>query len=299
MSDTAKRIVLFLGITFVVTYVLEIFVMGISALGVVIFIPLGAMIVTRIATGEGFEDMWVRPRFKTNLRYYILSWILPILFILAGTVLYFVLFPAKFDQNLGYMAELYKAQGVDADAATLQSIMSTQLIVALLISPLINAISCAFEEWGWRGYLLPKLTEIMKPIWAVLLSGLIHGLWFLPLVCLGYNYGVGYAGFPYLGIAAMCVFIVAISVFLSYVTYRTRSFLPAALARGAINAFASIGLYYLYASSEIEPFIGPAPTGIIGGAAFIIAAVVFAMLIIKRTKSGKLIRPMEDEKSAA
>jgi membrane protease YdiL (CAAX protease family) len=294
MSDTTKRILLFLGITFIVAYVLEIAVMGISAVGVVIFIPLAAMIVTRIATGEGFEDMWIKPQFKSNLRYYIMAWILPVLFILVGTVLYFVLFPAKFDQNLGYMAELYKAQGVEADAATLQGIMSTQLIVALFISPLINTVSCAFEEWGWRGYLLPKLTEKMKPIWAVLLTGLISGLWYLPLVVMGYNYGTAYAGFPYWGIIAMCLFIAVIGVFLSYITYRTRSFLPAALARGAINAFASVGLYYLYSSAEIDVFLGPAPTGIIGGAAFIIAATVFAVLIIKKTKKGTLIRPLDE-----
>lgn len=47
----------------------------------------------------------------------------------------------------------------------------------------LSVLPFAFgEEWGWRGYLLPRLP---LGVWsALLLSGLIHGLWHAPILLL-------------------------------------------------------------------------------------------------------------------
>jgi len=37
------------------------------------------------------------------------------------------------------------------------------------------------EEFGWRGYLLPKIQQKQSPFITSLIVGLIHGLWHLPL----------------------------------------------------------------------------------------------------------------------
>jgi uncharacterized protein len=43
------------------------------------------------------------------------------------------------------------------------------------------------EEYGWRGYLLPRLLPLGE-VRASVLSGLIWGLWHLPLIMAGLNY---------------------------------------------------------------------------------------------------------------
>jgi membrane protease YdiL (CAAX protease family) len=37
------------------------------------------------------------------------------------------------------------------------------------------------EEFGWRGFALPRLLEIRSPMGASLILGAVHGLWHLPL----------------------------------------------------------------------------------------------------------------------
>lgn len=101
-----------------------------------------------------------------------------------------------------------------------------------------------------------------------------NGLWHAPVIALGHNYGLGYPGFPCTGIAAMCVFCVAFGLLLMWLTMKTGSSLPAAVAHGAINGVASLGL--LVSADGGNPFVGPLPTGIIGGAPILIAgAIVF------------------------
>lgn len=95
-------------------------------------------------------------------------------------------------------------------------------------------------------------------------NGIIWGLWHAPLTIIGHNYGLDYPGFPYMGILAMCLFCTVIGILFSYVTIKTGSCLPAALAHGALNGFASAPSLFTKAGFG-NPIIGPLSTGIIGG----------------------------------
>jgi membrane protease YdiL (CAAX protease family) len=162
-------------------------------------------------------------------------------------------------------------------------------IVLMLLSPFLNFIPAFGEEWGWRGYLLPKVAERMKFLPATLLTGFIWGIWHAPIVVAGHNYGFGYSGYPWLGIVAMCIFCIVAGILLSYLTLRTKSCLPAALAHGAINGTAALGmLFYNYPayleSSSLElvnRFVGPMPTGIIGAITYIAVAVWIVIKVCK------------------
>ena len=136
----------------------------------------------------------------------------------------------------------------------------------------MNFITCFGEEWGWRGYLLPKMAEKLPMIPMLLINGVIWGLWHAPITAIGHNYGVGYPLFPFTGIAAMCFFCIVMGIFLSYVTMKTKSCVPAILGHGAINSIAGIGMFFTVDGGN--PFLGPAPTGFIGAIPFIIVAVI-------------------------
>lgn len=88
----------------------------------------------------------------------------------------------------------------------------------------------------------------------------------------------------------MCVFCVVCGIFLSYVTIRTGSCLAAAFGHGALNALA--GASTIFAAAGVSPFIGPSPTGIIGGCGFIFVAIFMLFDLRRREVRGELVVPI-------
>jgi membrane protease YdiL (CAAX protease family) len=80
----------------------------------------------------------------------------------------------------------------------------------------------------------------------------------------------------------MCVFCIVLGIFLSYVTLKTGSCIPAILAHGAINGIAAIGIYFTFDGGN--PFIGPAPTGVIGIIPFVLVAIPMVIYLMKNEK---------------
>lgn len=301
---STERIILYLVITFLLTYAVEIFVIAPFAGSTdfneatiaqllttgVMFIPAYSVIMTRLFTKESFrkEELYLSLNLRGNLKYYGLAWFGFALLIVLGSALYFLIFPKQFDPNLGYVAALLEGQAEgEVTTEALKSVMSLQIVIGILFSPVLNFLFCLGEEWGWRGYLLPKLLEKFPVTAALLLEGVIWGLWHAPLTVLGHNYGVGYPGFPVVGILAMCCFCIVIGIILSYVTIKTRSCIPAVLGHAMINGFSGTGIYFTSLENPYNVFLGPASTGLIGGAGFIVLAVVL------------LIRLHRDEKRKA
>ena len=78
------------------------------------------------------------------------------------------------------------------------------------------------------------------------------------MIAMGHNYGTGYPTAPWGGILAMIVFCIVCGTFLSYLTIRTGSALPAAIGHGALNAFAAAPAYFM-ASGVYNPFLALFP----------------------------------------
>ncbi|MBR3600793.1 MAG: CPBP family intramembrane metalloprotease [Lachnospiraceae bacterium] len=289
-----KRILIYVVSTFLLTWIYCIAVIypmmngetlsGVPAVmtqflvAAAMFVPAIGVLVTRLVTKEGLKNAWVRPNLKGNIKTYLLAYFGPAVLTILGAVFYFVIFQGTFDPECGYMGLTLEAAGTPAETipVPLSTLMLIQAVQAIFLGPILNFVTCFGEEWGWRGYLVPKLSEKFSTIPMLLISGLIWGLWHAPLTIVGHNYGVGYAGFPFTGILAMCLFCIVMGVFLSYVTLKTKSCIPAVLGHGAINGFAAIGMYFTKDGGN--PFVGPAPTGVVGMIPFVIAAVV---MIIK------------------
>ena len=248
------------------------------------FFPAIGVVLTRLITREGFKDTWLRPNLKKNMRYYLLAWFGPGVLTFLGAALYFLLVPGSFDPDCGYMKRTMEAAGMpyEAQAVPMDLLMMIQTVQALFLAPVLNFITCFGEEWGWRGYLLPKVSRHFSTVPTLLITGIIWGLWHAPLTIIGHNYGLGYWGFPFTGVAMMCVFCIVLGVFMSYVTLKTKSCIPAILAHGAINGIGAIGIYFTRDGGN--PFVGPAPTGIIGLIPFIIVAVIMAIHLQKEER---------------
>jgi uncharacterized protein len=61
------------------------------------------------------------------------------------------------------------------------------LALAATVGSAISALAAAGEEIGWRGYMLTRLITAGVPR-PVLVSGLVWGLWHLPLILVGFIY---------------------------------------------------------------------------------------------------------------
>ncbi len=242
------------------------------------FFPTIASMLARLLSGEGFRDHALHFRFKGHIRHYLLSWLGPGLLVIVGAGVYFLLCPGKLDLTAGYLRQIMAVQGNPYDAQTLpmSTLLTIQAVQAVFLGGIVNLIPALGEEWGWRGYMYPRLTERMGRVPALVLGGVIWGLWHAPITAIGHNYGLGYPGFPWMGIGAMCVFCITLGILLWWLTEKTGSVIPAAIAHGAINGAAALGT--LFTADGGNPFVGPAPTGILGGLPFLILAVLVLIL---------------------
>lgn len=296
-----KRALVYVLITFVLTWVYCLLVVypiadgeslsGVPALitqltvAAAMFFPAIGVVLTRLITKEGFRNAWLKPNLKNNLRFYLLAWFGPAILTFAGMGIYFLLFPDHLDLSFSYMKSIMAVAGTpyEAQAVPMDLLMTIQCVQAVFLAPALNFVTCFGEEWGWRGYLLPKVSKHFSTIPTLLITGIIWGLWHAPMTIIGHNYGLGYWGFPFTGIAMMCVFCIVVGIFLSYVTLKTKSCVPAILGHGAINGIAAIGIYFTRDGGN--PFVGPAPTGIIGMIPFILVAITMIAQLVKSEKT--------------
>ena len=97
------------------------------------------------------------------------------------------------------------------------------------------------EEWGWRGYMMPKLMQIMNKPAAIVVGGIIWGLWHAPLTVSGHNFGTEYKFYPWLGILLMCIYCILVNALLTLLAERTKSIYPASFCH-MINNNLSFGV---------------------------------------------------------
>jgi membrane protease YdiL (CAAX protease family) len=94
----------------------------------------------------------------------------------------------------------------------------------------IAMIFGAGEELGWRGYLQGRLIQELGLSRGIICLGLMWSFWHLPVLLVGYNYPEN----ALLGAFILSpILLVAASFYMAWLTLRTQSFWPAALAHGA------------------------------------------------------------------
>jgi len=280
----SRRIRLFLGIAFGIAWLLALVIAltgglinstelvpesGITLALILVVMgymwaPTLAHVLTRWITKEGWQNVGLYPRFKEALPFWVVAWLAPAALTILGALLYFIIFPSTFDTDFTILNDLMAATE-NAEEVEPWVMVMIQVGASILSAPLVNSIFTFGEEFGWRGYLLQKLLP-MGTRKAMIVLGVIWGVWHWPLVAMGHNYGLDYAGAPWLGMVVTLWFTFSTGVFLSFVTLRGKSVWPAVVGHAAINGIANIGV--LFVKGQPNPLLGPLPVGLVGSAVY-------------------------------
>lgn len=265
-----KELLLFFVITSVFLVVCSIFYYNTSNslwLIVLMLTPALSVVISKLICKEGFKDLYIKPNIKGNVKWYLASYFLTPFIAFFGAAIYFLIFKNDFDPlNSYYSIEC----GISTENEYIISLL-VLIPLAISINPMMGIFQCFGEEFAWRSYLLPKLSENFSTRTAVLINGIIWGIWHSPIIAMGYNYGNEH---PVFGIFAMILFCMVIGIISSYLFYKTKSVWCSVLFHASINGMDKWAPSSLFMSENANKFIGPDLLGIIGGSGFVILAVV-------------------------
>jgi uncharacterized protein len=112
--------------------------------------------------------------------------------------------------------------------------MGSLLAILTFVGVPIGTLLAFGEEFGWRGYLLPKLLPLGE-VKAALIVGLIWGPWHLPVIIVGLNY----PGQPIIAVLAVFLLSATLLSFLHTRFYVASgySLIAVALLHGSLNTF--------------------------------------------------------------
>lgn len=244
-----------------------------AIVAVSMFFPLIAALVTnRIMAPDKRIDLGLHPRIQGNLYIYLIAWLTPAACTLAGCIVFFLAFPQLFDPTLSFVRETAAAAGTPIDSSMTPVMLAAAISSALTVAPFINMIPAFGEEVGWRGMLYPSLLESgCSKRAAIVISGIVWGIWHAPIIAMGHNFGMDYPGFPLAGIATMTLTCTCFGAFMAWLRDKSGSVWPCALAHGAFNAAANIGVALCAAPASV---LGPSPLALVAGIPLIVMGVV-------------------------
>jgi membrane protease YdiL (CAAX protease family) len=285
-----KRLIIFLVLCFGVGWLIEIF--GIfpalnsedadvasqasEMVSQIMLTPALAALVARLATREGLVKSGIQFNLTEHKFLFLFGWFGMTILTGLGAVIYFLIYRSNFDPNMTNFVAVYteaaQSVGTTVDPVEIVATYKTDLVTKLFTAALLDIVNSTGEEWGFRAYLLPKLFRKIGAIPAIVLSGVIGGIWYAPFVVMGYYYGDGNWGFPVVNILAMCAFSCVTGIIYSYLSLRTGSIFPSIFAHSSVNVMMSQAALFTFDGGNY--FIGPSPTGIIAGIPFIIVAAI-------------------------
>lgn len=220
---------------------------------------------------EGFADAGLEPRIVRSWRIYAAAYLLPPLLIFAGFWLSVYLGTQHWGiQTLDAVIEAFgvnvtpPASSADLSARLPIVSLLTIALASMTVSIPINMLFTFGEEFGWRGYLLPRLAPLGRTN-AAILVGIIWGFWHAPLIA---AYGYVYPGHPVAGVFMMVLYTTPMSVIFAWFRFKSNSVWPSTMAHAANNAQAMLAYLVLTpADSLLRP-----PAGIIALLPFFAAA---------------------------
>jgi membrane protease YdiL (CAAX protease family) len=279
MNKNFKKIMLFIGLTFFVNWSMAglFFALGgkwgtigatVMAAGYM-FVPMVvAIIVQKLIYKEPLKEPF-GISFKLN-RWFLIAWLLPavITFASLGVSL---LFPGvEYSPSMGGMLERYKSiitaeqlQQMQNNPSVFQSHpILIGLLLGLIAGVTINAVAGFGEELGWRGFMQRELGFL--GFWkSSVVIGVIWGIWHAPIILMGHNY----PHHPVAGVFMMVVLCVLLAPIFSYIRFKAKSVIAAAIIHGSFNGTYGLAILVVKGGSDFT-------TGVTGLAGFVVLAFV-------------------------
>lgn len=272
--DDLKVAFRYVGLVFALSWALDVLVYlkgGLSnprmfqlLVGAQMLIPALVAVGFRAFRREGFKGSGLALGKK---RYYLLAFGLTMVFLalsfgLSALTPWLTLDSGlgKFQQMLTAMAE-QTGQAPPFGVGAFAALMAVQVVI---VGAILGIPAYWGEEYGWRGYLLPKLLGL-GTFRAIALHGVIWGLWHAPIIAMGYNY----PGHPVLGILGMTIFSTLMGAVYAWLYYASGSIFVPSLAHGFLNQGAAYA--FMFTASHHPLLAGP--LGLVG-------LVVLALLVL-------------------
>lgn len=209
-AKTRNSLIVFLVLTFGLSSIFWVWSFQGASLGQVapllMWTPGVAAIVTQVAFHRTLAGLGWRP---APWRYLGLAVLLPIAYCLAIYAPVWLSGIGRFDSS--YLGKVLP------------------LLPMAMVSRVLTGLG---EEIGWRGFLAPAFYRSLGFAWAGIGTGIIWGLWHVPLIFVG-----GYdAGTPvWYGTSCFMISATSMAVMLAWLRLRSGSVWPAALYHGAHN----------------------------------------------------------------
>nr|WP_276584370.1 CPBP family intramembrane glutamic endopeptidase [Brevibacterium permense] len=170
----------------------------------------------------------------------------------------------------GFKAQLESIPGTDS-LPTAAAIAIYLLL--MFVSSVANVGVTIGEEFGWRGWLLTSLRPLGT--WpALLIIGVVWGLWHSPLILLGYNFGRP----DIAGVGFMVGGCIMVGILFGWLRLRTGSVWPAVFAHAALNGCGAMLLSLFVDAGAPTP--DPALAAFLGVPGWTVSAIVIAVLIV-------------------
>ena len=239
MNITKKRLLIYLGFSFGMAWLIFfIFIFTghtwtgsspemLSLVSLGMLAPAIAHVITRKITNEGFrligeKSMMLGIDLKgKKWIFFLLAMFLPVVYSTLGDVIVWLFCPEAFGE------------------AEVSSFVVIIYPLISIVSGVVLSFAAFGEEFGWRGYMMPKLIELVG----------------MPKALIGHNFGMDYPGFPYVGIIVMCLFCTVLGTILMYVTVKTNSVWPAAFMHAVNNSSPSAMLLFTRQDVEVPMWI--------------------------------------------
>ena len=306
-----KKVIKFVGIIYAIVWPIQIIgahlmdkiggMKGIFAfrggLVVCMFIPIIVAALLKV----DFKGMGWKPKFKGNIKWLIFSLVAPTILAILGWILFFAVFPKLFAMDGSYLIKVYESMGMDQETINaklnesgmdLKTMFLITLLTCVVEVPFINMFTGIGEEVGWRGFLYPELRKGMSRVKAWILGGIIWAAFHFPAMIFGgYEYGKNYIGAPVLGIVSFTITCIALGIMHEIIYDKTKCIWYPALFHGAINGVVTLYAFLLDGNQEdmIDKLavFGPFSFGLISIIPFVVAAIIMAVIVIKKEKEGE------------